>query len=155
MKYLSLFTIAIVLLTSCNNDEEQKPTDNGNDKSAKPAQPIVTTTCYLGVNNRDTVLLSLTIADKAVSGNLQYNFFEKDKNKGTFAGEMHGDTLLADYTFAAEGMQSIRQVIYLKKGNSLVEGYGEMEEKGNKMIFKNTGTIDFSKGIELKPTDCK
>ena len=154
MKYLSFFSIVIVLLIACNNDE-QKSTDNGNNKSAKPAEPIVTKSCYQSINNKDTVLLDLTVADKVVSGNLQYNFFEKDKNKGTFSGEMRGDTILVDYIFASEGTTSTRQVIFLKKGNTLVEGYGEIEEKGNKVLFKNTNTIDFSKGLVLSPVDCK
>jgi hypothetical protein len=143
-----------VLLIACYNDE-QKSTDSGNDKSAKPAEAIITKSCYQSINNKDTVLLDLTVADKAVSGNLQYNFFGKDKNKGTFSGEMRGDTILVNYIFTSEGTTSTRQVIFLKKGNTLVEGYGEMEEKGNKMIFKNINTIDFSKSIVLKQIDCK
>ena len=154
MKYLSFFSIAIVLLVACNNDE-QKSTDNGNDKSAKPAESTVSKTCYQGINNKDTVSMELTVADKAVSGNLLYNLFEKDRNKGTFNGEMRGDTLLADYIFASEGMTSTRQMIFLKKGNSLIEGYGEMEEKKGKMMFKNINTVDFSKSIGLKQIDCK
>jgi hypothetical protein len=154
MRYF--FFLAVILFTACNSNEDtSKQTANGTDKRAKAPEPIVASNCYMGTNNRDTVLLNLTTIDKKIAGNLQYNFFEKDKNNGTFSGEMHGDTLLADYVFVAEGRTSTRQIIFLKKGNELVEGYAAMEEKENKVVFKNINTVDFSRGIVLKQVTCR
>jgi hypothetical protein len=154
MRYF--FLLVVITLTACNSNEDTpKQKENGTDKRAKAPEPIAVVNCYKGINNRDTVLLDLTTIDKGVSGNLQYNFFEKDKNDGTFSGEMHGDTLLAEYVFSAEGRISERQVVFLKRGNELVEGYAAMEEKGNRMVFKDINTVDFSKGIVLKRMDCR
>jgi hypothetical protein len=58
-----------------------------------------------------------------------FKFYEKDSNKGVIDGKLNGDTLLADYKFMSEGIQSTRQVIFLIKDSNATEGYGPMEEK--------------------------
>ena len=68
---------------------------------------------------------------------------------------MKCDLLIADYSFMAEGMKSTRQVVFKKSGNDLVEGYGEIEEKDNKVVFKNVDSLDFNNSIVLKITDCE
>ncbi|MDQ3142733.1 MAG: hypothetical protein M3Q56_10860 [Bacteroidota bacterium] len=97
--------------------------------------------------------MKLTITANLVNGDLAYNFYEKDKSKGTLTGTMNGDTLFAQYTFMSEGMESVREVAFLKKGNDFVEGYGEMDkETGTKFLDKNN--IDFSGNSLLKQTSC-
>jgi hypothetical protein len=83
-----------------------------------------------------------------------YDFYEKDSNNGEFNGLIHGDTLLADYKFMSEGKLSTRQVIFLLKDSVAIEGYGDMEEKEGKMVFKNTSDITFGKGLLLNKADC-
>ncbi len=85
---------------------------------------------------------------------LTHNFYEKDKNTGTIQGELKGDTLIADYSFVSEGVSSVREVVFLKKGSELVEGYGDADQVDNKLVFKNRSTLNFS-GITLKPTACE
>lgn len=112
--------------------------------------------CYMGILKKDTVSMSLNIKGNQVSsGKLSYKFFEKDKNEGTLIGEMKGDTLLADYTFMSEGVSSVRQVAFLKKGNVFTEGYGDIEESNGKAIFKNTKQLKFDGKIILSKTNCK
>ncbi len=89
-----------------------------------------------------------------VTGNLSYNFYEKDDNTGTLRGEMRGDTLLADYTFQSEGTESVRQVAFLKKGDGFVEGYGDAEDRAGKMVFKNTAALDFGSGTAFTKVPC-
>jgi hypothetical protein len=67
---------------------------------------------------------------------------------------MHGDTLLADYTFQSEGTESVRQVAFLQQGDGFVEGYGDMEDQNGKMVFKNTGSLDFSSGTAFTKVPC-
>ncbi len=154
MRYF--FFLAVILCAACNSNEgDQKQTGNGTDKRAKAPEPVASVNCYSGVSNRDTVLLNVTTIDKAVSGNLVYDFFEKDKSTGTFTGEMHGDTLLAEYVFSAEGVSSARQVVFLKRGNEYVEGYAEMKQEDNRLTFKDINTVDFSRGIVLKQVTCR
>jgi hypothetical protein len=148
MKF-SLLVIATCLF-ACNNQETDK---KGNDK------PMTNTdsegaACYAYLNNKDSVLLQVYVKDKMVTGELTYNFYEKDKNTGTIQGEMKGDTLLADYSFVSEGVSSVREVVFLKKGNELTEGHGDADQVGNKLVFKNRSTLNFS-GLVLQTTPCE
>ena len=68
---------------------------------------------------------------------------------------MRGDTLVADYTFNSEGIESVRQVAFLKKGDQLLEGYGDVEQKDNKTVFKNISTLSFGQSTIFNKTDCK
>jgi hypothetical protein len=67
---------------------------------------------------------------------------------------MKGDTLLADYFFLSEGTRSIRQVAFLKRGNSLLEGYGNIEEQNGKTVFKKDKGLSFGNGIILEKGTC-
>lgn len=89
------------------------------------------------------------------SGELLYNFFEKDKSNGTFDGILKGDTLIADYTFSSEGQLSVRQVAFLLKDSIAAEGYGEMEQSGDKQTFTNEDSLDFSRGLRMRAVPCK
>ena len=89
-----------------------------------------------------------------ITGNLIYKFFEKDQNKGTLQGIIKGDTLTANYEFISEGIKSVREIAFLKKGNNFVEGHGDMAEKNGKLIFKNSRILNFNSNIILKPVQC-
>ena len=54
----------------------------------------------------------------------------------------------------SEGTQSVRQVVFLIKGETAIEGYGDIEEKDGKMVFKNLSSVVFGKGVILKKEDC-
>jgi hypothetical protein len=90
-----------MLITACNtanNNEEQNDTIKDYDTSnLNPAESV--STCYESINNKDTVLLSLFSESEVITGSLIYNYYEKDKNKGTLIGKMYGDTLFANYIF--------------------------------------------------------
>lgn len=147
-----------VFFGACNNNPKTTTIDTNvtTDTTAtgKTATTNETSECYANTKSKDSVLLHLTINNNTVTGNMNYKIAGKDKNKGTLQGEMRGDTLFADYTFSSEGTQSVRQVAYLKKDNSLLEGYGDVEEKENKMVFKNTGKLNFGKGVVLQKINC-
>jgi hypothetical protein len=38
----------------------------------------------------------------------------------------------------------------LLKNSAVIVGNGYMQEKNGKMIFKNTGTVTFGKGVKLQ-----
>ncbi len=111
--------------------------------------------CYGYTSAKDTVNLHFQISGNIVTGDLAYNYFAKDKNTGTIQGNMKGDTLFAEYKFMSEGSESIREVVFLKKGNDFVEGYGDVEEKNGKMIFKNTSGLNFNNNLILKKVACE
>lgn len=138
------------LFTAC------KKTEKVIDEQPKPqVQPTATNECYKYVKGKDTITASLIIDAQKVSGNLVYNLYEKDTNTGTILGTIKGDTLLADYTFQSEGQESIRQVIFLRKGKILTEGYGESKQEGNKFVFLNPKAIQFTSNTVLKEVSCK
>ena len=107
------------------------------------------------LKGKDIISANLIIDGQNVSGNLAYNFYEKDKNTGSILGTIKGDTLLADYTFQSEGQESIRQVTFLRKNKTLIEGYGESKQDGNKSVFSNAKAIAFNSSTLLKEVSCK
>lgn len=109
--------------------------------------------CYLAVIGKDSILLNLSVNNNMVTGYLHYRFSEKDKSGGKFIGTIKGDTIFADYQFMAEGMESEREVAFLRNGEELVEGYGDSEERNGRMVFKDHGAIKFD-GKPLKHIHC-
>lgn len=99
--------------------------------------------------------MTLKVANEEITGDLSYKLYEKDSNKGTIAGEIKGDTIIAEYDFNSEGVRSIREIVFLKKNGKLYEGFGEVETKGTKTLFKNRANLNFDGGLVFDPADCK
>ncbi len=110
--------------------------------------------CYSSKTGNSIVEMALTIKGGIVTGTLNYLPEAKDKNTGTLSGSMRGDTLLADYTFMSEGVESVREVVFLKTARGYKEGYGAVRDQAGKMIFEDLKQIDFSKSTELVKVDC-
>ena len=147
MKKIFLCISMLVAMTACNNTEEAntaKVDTLAKNNSTSNNITLPGKMCFQYILQRDTVNMELFIKDSAVYGNLIYNMFEKDNNRGTFKGNMHGEIIKADYTYTSEGTTSVREVIFRLKDNTLTEGYGEMEEINGKFIFKDTSKVKFS-----------
>ena len=154
--FLILF-LAAIITASCNNEPKKSTETTTAEDTAKPVENkimIPASSCYSSTTGKDTLTLKVEVFPNVVTGKLSYKFYEKDSNKGEFDGHLYGDTLLADYKFMSEGKLSTRQVIFLIKDNIATEGYGNMEEKNGKMIFKNQKEISFGKGLILKKIPC-
>ena len=143
-----LFSLPLFALWSCGNPSATS--ENGDDSATQE-----TTTCYRHATEKDTVTLTLTTVGNKATGNLEFNWFEKDRNTGNISGELRGDTLLLDYIFRAEGMESVREEVFLKKGTDYLHAYGESVEKDNKWVFADHAGLQFNDGIVLKPVPCK
>lgn len=157
MKCALLLTL-IIFIISCNGRFSTKENDEATDtitdydtSAVNPAEK--TSTCYESINGRDTVYLSLFSASEVITGSLQYRYYEKDKNSGSVNGMMRGDTLFAEYIFMSEGKASLREVAFLKQGNSFTEGYGDMKQVRGRMTFKNTNELSFT-GNPLQMVNC-
>ena len=124
-------------------------------ESALPEKQIEEKMCYEFIKGKDTVTLSLVQNSNNVNGELNYHWAEKDRNRGTISGIFIGDTLYADYTFMSEGVTSVRETAFVKNGDQLVEGYGDVLEKDNKQVFKDLKTLKFEGGIVLTKTRCR
>lgn len=109
--------------------------------------------CYKNKETADIAELRYKKSGNLVFGSLSYQISGKDKNFGNIKGAISGDTLTADYTFFAEGSESVRQVVLLKSGTSWKEGVGEVEVEGNKARFKDISTLRFD-GFSMDSTAC-
>lgn len=151
---------SVLAIGSCTTDKKtDSPTDSTaltvTDTTKGVATDNVLGDCYAYIKNRDTASLKLQIDGEQVTGDLSYRLFEKDSNKGTLAGELKGDTIIAEYTFDSEGMRSVREIVFLNKDGKLIEGFGDVEQKGVKTVFKNRATLKFDNGLVFDKTDCK
>ncbi len=161
-KSLILLTGIALIASACNSSNtDSKGVDSTSvtsvDTTLTPAVPdqVKITDCYIYTKNRDTIKLKLNTENEELTGDLSYNLFEKDSNKGTISGEIKGDTILAEYTFDSEGMRSTREVVFLKRDGKLYEGFGDVEEKSGKTVFKNRAQLKFEDAIVLSLTECK
>ncbi len=148
----ALFFSLSLLAFACNNRSEDSSTSDSDTTEVKVMIPAQT--CYVGSIGRDSIFLKVERFPHVVTGTLEYKNDEKDSSSGTIDGTMKGDTLLADYTFTSEGVQSVAQVIFLLQGGTTIEGHGEMEEKDEKMVFKSLDKISFDKSVILNKTEC-
>ncbi|PST82389.1 hypothetical protein C7T94_16570 [Pedobacter yulinensis] len=154
-KVLLAAACALGVAVGCNND--RKPTSNtelADSSTAKSDSPIEEAKCYTYIKGKDTAQVHLITKDQAVTGHMLVSFFEKDRNSGALTGRIVGDTIIADYKFMSEGVESVRQVAFLKQGGKLVEGYAEITEQDGKMVFKNTHDLKFDSKFPLTETEC-
>jgi len=155
MKKLFIVAIGMIAFASCGKKEEEK-TVVTEQEMEQPEITIQDKECYLWTSKgKDTIKMSITTANGGnVVGDLQYNFFEKDGSFGKVSGMTKGDTIYVTYDFESEGMKSTRESAFLKRGNTLVEGFGEVETKGNVQTFKDKKTLKFDGSVTLNKVDC-
>ncbi|WP_199120706.1 hypothetical protein [Pedobacter sp. ASV28] len=152
-KQFVFLMISLIFFCACQSSTSEKESDQaGLDSNLAPTAQQ---NCYAYIKGKDTATLTLLTSGMVSTGELHYKWFEKDNNSGTIAGEMHGDTLIASYTFNAEGKQSSRQVVFLKRGDQLLEGFGEVTEKEGKVIFKDVSKLNFGQALVFEQVACK
>jgi hypothetical protein len=142
-----LFASSLALLAACHEQTTQ-----ATQEAAAPAP--TGPQCYAYRTETDTIRLTLQTTQPTVTGQLAYRYFEKDRSQGTIRGTMHGDTLLADYTFQSEGTTSVREVAFLRRDIGFVEGYGPVTEVQGKTVFKLPRTLHFDAKYTLLPVPC-
>ena len=140
--------LIVFIFAACKNQSKTTVTTKLLSKMNEPSA------CYNYSKDSNNVMMHISIVDNMVKGDLLIEYYQKDKNKGKIIGEMKGDTLYAEYTFNSEGLNSVREVAFLKKGNEFNEGFGDVEEKSGKMIFKNKATIKFENSMPLTKIKC-
>ena len=154
---LPIIFFAATIAASCKNEPKKTTDATTTMDTAKTIENKTTTpvaSCYSYINEKDTVTLKMEGLANAVTGKLTYKLYQKDSNKGELTGQLNGDTLLADYKFMSEGQLSTRQIVFLIKNNTAKEGYGEMEEKNGKMVFKDMKGVSFETGLALNKIEC-
>ncbi|HEY5370145.1 MAG TPA: hypothetical protein VIJ75_14275 [Hanamia sp.] len=154
---ISVAFILTTILFSCNGNSTSpdKAIVEEHELISPSSADAISTNCYSLKNGKDTVLMKLNIDNGKVSGNLTYHYFEKDKNTGTLKGQMNGDTLFATYTFMSEGRESVRQIVFLKKGDEVTEGYGIVNSNTGEPDLTDRSAIKFDNKFVLKEMDCQ
>jgi hypothetical protein len=140
-----LFASSLTLLAACHEQTTQ-----ATQEPTAPTGPQ----CYTHSTATDTIRLTLQTTQPTVTGQLTYHYFEKDRNQGTIRGVMHGDTLLADYTFQSEGTTSVRQVAFLRRDIGFIEGFGPVVERQGKLLFEQPRTLQYDAKYTLIPVPC-
>jgi hypothetical protein len=157
MKKISALTIILVVIfISCKKVITLSPPqiEPNPPKEAELVEPAGDQ-CYTSRLNGNIVALSFNVnSNQEVNGKLSYNITGKDKNEGTIIGNMKGDTLTADYTFMSEGISSVREVVFLQKEGTFIEGYGDVTDTNDKVTFKDKKKLKFDAKNTLIQSDC-
>lgn len=146
---------ALLMACSSPNRNVQEQGEQATGQQNPEKEMLSGPSCYLYATDRDTVYLVLNppVGGK-VTGDLSYDFFERDGNVGFIKGQVSGDTLIADYTFLSEGMISVREVGFLLGEDQVMEGYGDVEEVDGRMVFWHKDSLDFGNGLVMPEVPC-
>lgn len=155
-KLFSAFIILSVTVISCQSDNKKYTTVDSTIMSEKQVNYKIPDECF--IYNKDKNVASLRIygtGENKVLGDLNYNLDGKDKNSGAIYGTLRGDTIIVNYKFQSEGIYSNREVVWLRKGDQLLEGYGNVYQVNGTTKFKNISKLTFGKSIIFEKTNCK
>ncbi|NDP28714.1 MAG: hypothetical protein GZ087_15020 [Flavobacterium sp.] len=155
MKNLGLFCLLLVCIgfESCNK----------NQKAAEATQAVVdkpvSVQCYKALYEKDTIDLKInTLKGEKISGNMEMKLFDMPVKLGKIAGEFRGDTLFVAYTFiqgANEKTTFKNPMAFLKRGNQLILGNGEIETTMGASYFVKGKPIDFENvKYKFSKVDC-
>lgn len=146
MKSLHLFGLALAVIgfASCKQNQEPQTV-----KPVAPVENISTTDCYTAVYESDTVALQMnTLENGKIAGNMTMRLENMPVKEGKIAGEFRGDTLFADYTFTQGANKQVtfrNPMAFLKKGEQLVLGNGQIETTLGASHFVKGKPIDFER----------
>jgi hypothetical protein len=156
MKNLTLFCLLFALtgLQSCKKNQEQNA-----EKTQIQPDKVVSSKCYKSIYEKDTIDLKVnTLENGKLSGNMVMKVFNEPKKTGKIAGEFHGDTLIAYYTFimgANEKVTFKNPMAFLKRGDSLVLGNGKIQTTMGVSFFVKGAPIDYVRvKYKFATTDC-
>ncbi|MEO5647757.1 MAG: hypothetical protein ABIQ56_05310 [Chitinophagaceae bacterium] len=158
-------SIFLLLLISCNNRDTTNKTEKSVSSDTNSISPVggrddkfISTTpltaCYAWAVRKDSASLKITYMDDKVTGDLVYDWNEKDGNRGTIKGQLNKNMIVAWYTFQSEGMTSVREVIFKVEGEKLVEGYGEIIAVGDTAKFKQGTSMKFMEDRPFGKVNC-
>ena len=142
MKNLGLFCLLLVCIgfQSCKNDE--------NPKVVAVEKPIKVE-CYRALYEKDTIDFKMnTLKNGTITGDMVMKVFDMPKKVGEIAGEFRGDTLFASYTFIEGANKKVtfkNPMAFLKRGNELILGNGQIETSMGASYFVKGVPIDFER----------
>lgn len=161
MKQAKLWLLSGLLVTACNNG-------GGKEIAAKdsPTDTVTTTLntlktadttlsgCYSLISRRDTANLQLDVKGTTANGALSYNIYQKDRNDGSFQGDVSGNILKGWYLFRSEGMMSVREVSWKISGKHLWPGMGDMIQRNDTMLFAHPDQLHYDSSRVFVKVKC-
>ncbi|WP_419870796.1 hypothetical protein [Chryseobacterium sp. CT-SW4] len=161
MKRLIALSLLSGLLINCNKKTETETPAPVTDSTEFNTEAVVDTLgpksfCYMGTVGKDSIYASIDDNLGTITGKLAYKNSEKDSSKGDLSGFKSGDTLKLTYEFESEGTKSKRDIFFIQKDNTLVEGIGNSkpDETGH-VKYTDEKKISYKDGTKLETADCK
>lgn len=154
-----LIWLLAVLLFACNNNKKVEEKDEALKEKERDAidKSYALTDfngCFWQVTGRDTLAAWLAQTENTITGKLNFDNFEKDGSSGTVHGTIEGDIAILWYSFESEGMKSVMEVWFQKKGDSLIRGTGPSQQRADSSYFSDTSKVRFDNSQVLQKTDC-
>jgi hypothetical protein len=152
--------IAALFIVACNSSEnsatasKDSAANTAKDNPSMATTPISLEGCYAYAINKDTATMELVVKGNNVSGNLKYDWAQKDRNIGTVEGVVKDSLIVANYTFQSEGTTSVRQVVFKINGNELTEGFGPVNTSGDTTMFSDIAKLQFQNDRTFKKVEC-
>lgn len=157
-KYIFLGSLSLLLM-NCNKKVEANKTVTDSDSLTDTTSTVVDTLgsksfCYLGVTGKDSVFVTIDDNLGTLTGKMTYKNSEKDSSKGDLAGFKSGDTLKLTYEFASEGTTSKRDIFFIQKGTTLLEGIGNQKDESGEMKYADEKKVSYKDGQKFETADC-
>ena len=141
MKNILFLCLLILSVCACQSPAT-KPAEASAPQKAEPTPQIAATTptfCYQFNQNGEHVSCQLlSAANGEFSGYYSWYIDGKDGTYGVLKGKnFFSDTLIAEHTYMQEGSVASEEIVFMKKGDNLIQLVGELVDKGGKMVIKN------------------
>lgn len=146
---IRIILIALLFVVACNSPEPANTDavaakeDTITELRYVAKTPLVSSGCYGWAIAGDTATLQLSITENRVTGSLIYDWSEKDRNSGSLQGVLQDSLIVANYTYESEGRTSVREVVFKIKADSLIEGFGDVNTKGDVIEYKDKDQLQF------------
>jgi hypothetical protein len=150
-------SVVCMMAVACNN--ESTTGQETKQDSMVTVNPVVVADtsisgCYSLIAKRDTASLQLQRKGTTLTGSLSYNLYEKDRNDGTFTGEVSNGLLTGWYLFRSEGIMSVRQEIWKIGTDRLWPAQGQVVVRNDTMMFTNPEKLSFDTSRAFVKVQC-
>ncbi|CAD7814903.1 hypothetical protein CHRY9390_02883 [Chryseobacterium aquaeductus] len=157
-KYILLGSLSFFLMNCNKKVETTSPTvttDSITDTTATVIDTLgAKSFCYVGVTGKDSVFVSIDDNLGTVTGKMRYKNSEKDTSQGELTGFKSGDTLKLTYEFQSEGTTSKRDIFFIQKDETLMEGIGNQKDENGQMKYADESKVAYKDGQKLEAADC-
>lgn len=152
--YLIPVAASLLAFAACNQPAKQ---DTSGDSITVPetTAPLTGQNCFIKTIGQDTFFLKLNIDGANATGDLVYNFYEKDDSKGAIKGTIENNIFHGSYEFSSEGVITTQPVIFKLEGNKAYEAVADsITDQGTPVFPDNNGKVKFDPEPYSK-TACK